>query len=419
VTLLATIAIAGAWVLGANTLASIREKASDHGWTEAGLPMDTITALYPTTGLNEAAVKLVAIAAQLGIDATPFGDTAGAHPPAPDAEPFDALNLPKFVELQVMRGDDIIQPAPQNIVDFYTAHAETLAALKAVSRGGAIWPMDLDWHFAAPGPNFGGIRRLVAVLLGDALEHARSGNSTAALDSLEAAWQISESLPARPELLLQVLGIAMEREMLGALRKIPAVTPEWRTRIRDHDYRKSLLRSFQAEAWIVSDFARRTNVSMFSVTGTAAERRLRMPLDRPYLRLSASNSSDMARRAVADLSGQDPCTLDIAAFDATAKTHVPRWNRLGRNALPRFSRIWKTAARLALETELTGKVLDARLQGAGAGSSPSVVCSELTWTWQSTADGLTITANEEFLGEMLLKDVPLGFTIKPSASSQR
>jgi hypothetical protein len=167
----------------------------------------------------------------------------------------------------------------------------------------------------------------------------------------------------------------MEREMLGALRKIPAVSPEWRTRIDDHDYRKSILRSFQVEAWIVSDLVRSTNLSIFSVTGTVAERWLRMPVERPYLRLAASNSTDLARRAVAELSVQDPCTLNDTAFDAVADAYVPWWNRLGHMALPRYSRIWKTAARLALEGELTGRVLDARQQRASAGTFRSAVCS--------------------------------------------
>jgi hypothetical protein len=122
---------------------------------------------------------------------------------------------------------------------------------------------------------------------------------------------------------------------------------------------------------------------------------------------------------VAELSVQDPCTLNGTPFDAIADAYVPWWNRLRHMALPRYSRIWKTSARLALEGELTGKVLDARQQRASAGTFRSAVCSEVTWTWQSAADGWTITANEESLDELLLKDVPLAFTIKPPVSAQR
>jgi len=221
---------------------------------------------------------------------------------------------------------------------------------------------------------------------------------------------------------------------LGVLRRVPTVPRDWEQRVREHDYRRSVAVALQMEAWVLSQDARRAQTSWASVTRdgkadevrTAYQRWVMAPLERPYMRLAAASYSDTMRWVIGQLKSQDPCAMAGPSFDLAAFERIPRWNVLGRVAIPSTSRAWRLAGRAALDEELTGKILVARaLRAAELGRAwprelpglQSSVCSEVRWDYQASEDSMSIAASKDPFGEAA-SGLPLRFRTSASTPAK-
>jgi hypothetical protein len=388
------------WILGGTWLAARRERAAERAWAEIGLPIDGLAARFPKTIPSKAALEIEAAAARMGMDVAPHGDTSRVHPGKDVAKRFNDLGVGTFVDAQRDRADDVVKALPVALSLFLTSHAADIEAVRAASAGELIWESDIAQLFAAPIPSIKGHRDLQAVLALDALDKVGRGDSAGALASLAAGWRIASAFARRPELISQIFTINLDRQVLGIVRKVPVVPDEWRARLRERDYAKTLLTALQVEGWMVTTYART------GTTGTAA---VLAPLERPYLRLSGANHADIMRRLVADLKKEDPCTMDVSAFDNRVRSWVPRWNVLSAMALPNLGGHWRLAARSAVDAELSQKIVEARSTPPTADVSSSI-CSVLTWKPQVSGDALSLTASTNPFGEKS-PGLPLSFTM--------
>jgi hypothetical protein len=419
------------WILVASMLATRQEQAADRGWTELGLSMDGFAARFPKQDASPAALEIEASAANMGIPMAPTGAPGRPQPSPAASKAFDALPLATFVDAQMERGDSAVDVPPVELTRFLTAHAADIAAIQAASTRQVTWEQDVQRLFSAPLPSLKGQRALHSVLVLDALERLGRGDSPGALNTLGSAWRINAALRSRPELITQLIAVALDRLILGAVRRVPAPTEEWRARVREHDYRKSMLTAFQTEGWLLSQFTRSSDPAALTViTGgtvdaprTALERYVYGPLARPYLRLAAANHSDVLRQAVADLKTKDACALDSAAFEQSTIARIPRWNILSKIAVPSLSRAWLAAARVEMEAELTQKTIEARLARAGSpegawpaalAKAPSEVCPGVTWRYEVAAGSATFFVDADpFNGGE--KGLPLRFVASDAA----
>jgi hypothetical protein len=394
------IALPLVWILGGTWLAARRERAAERAWAGMGLPIDGLAARFPKTVPSKAALEIEAAAARMGIGLAPHGDTSRVHPGADVAKQFNDLGIGKFIDAQRDRADDVVGALPVEMSVFLAGHAADIEAVRVSSAGELTWEGDLEKLFAAPMPSIKGHRDVQAVLALDALDKVGRGDSAGALASLAAGWRIASAFAKRPELISQIFTITLDRQVLGIVRKVPVVPDEWRARLRERDYAKALLTALQVEGWMVTTYARTAS------TGTAA---VLAPLERPYLRLAGANHADIMRRLVDDLKKQDPCTMDVSAFDAKVRSWVPRWNVLSAMALPNLGSHWRLAARSAVDTELSQKIVEARSTPPPA-DVPSSVCRAMTWKVQVSDGALSLTASTNPFGEKL-PGLPLSFTI--------
>ena len=138
------------------------------------------------------------------------------------------------------------------MADFLTGHRAEIEAIEAHVLGSDTisWACDIQKGANSPAAPLLGHRHLTSVLLVHALETARAGNNQAAQRALEASWKLNLVLRERPELIAQLVATAIAGSHNAVLRRIPGTPAEWQGRLSSQDWRRSMLRSFQAEAWM-------------------------------------------------------------------------------------------------------------------------------------------------------------------------
>ena len=136
-----------------------------------------------------------------------------------------------------------ISPAPDTFIAFLTARRAGLDELENL-----LAAEEPRWRLDAAGadhayPNLWGQMRLQKLLVADALESSRKGNRNSALRAMEASWSLNSSLLGRPELVSQLIAVAVARMQVGALRKIDVDASPWKARMAGVDPRPRIFDS--------------------------------------------------------------------------------------------------------------------------------------------------------------------------------
>src|SRR5207244_3328290 len=196
------------------------------------------------------------------------------------------------------------------------------------------------------------------LLVADALLKARGGDA-AAWDDLHAIWLLDGGLRPRPDLISQLISLAMARMTNAAAAKMPLPEPAWLGELRAADYRRSYMAAMQAEAWSWTHVAHAGG-----------------PLASPYIRVCGADVADHVRVAFVNIAKSNACDVGGDALGQELVGSLPRWNVLGRIAVPNIGSMWQRVARSTPELELTEKVLTLR---RGETPSSSSRCSDGQW----------------------------------------
>ncbi|HEY9749545.1 MAG TPA: hypothetical protein V6C63_12750, partial [Allocoleopsis sp.] len=241
-------------------------------------------------------------------------------------------------------------------------------------------------------PTFVGFVRLQRLLVIDALEKNRLGQTEAAIADLEASWKLNQVLRDRPELSSQVVALVVAKTQAGTLRKIKQLPPVWQQRLMEHDYRQSFLVALNWESWLVADSIRNADV-LAQPQPLAWSQRFLSSLRQPYLRLAALDAADKMRQAYRSLPQQDSCRFDAPAFDRGLDTSLAAWNNEREATLFGFAQQWRTAGFLMVDLELTQKVLKTKAAIAQSPATsvsstrrPSLTCPEAQWIYRVSPD---------------------------------
>ena len=194
---------------------------------------------YPKTADNAAVLELEALGAAIGIDMAP-PETQGRSRPAPEAaQRFAAIKTPleKLLAPSAQPEDGAIAAPPAALADYLGFARPTLLRVVEVLRRDPppVWQRDLGLGFDAPVANLLGILQLQRLLLLEARERLRNGDSGGALAVLEASWRYNEALREnRPTLIGQLIALAILKLQQPVLRSLPApsaATAGWRARL--------------------------------------------------------------------------------------------------------------------------------------------------------------------------------------------
>src|SRR5262245_33200271 len=352
--------------------------------------LEEILRRYPPRETNAAALDAERLAAPLGIVLVPQAKTRIQPAPTPTRAAFEKIESPLYAwmsgELQRTSGDTL--PPPEAVEAFLSLHEPHLAALRrGLLRGEPpVWEERADP--TGPLPNLLGLIKLQKLLIADALDARRKGQTEVAHEDLEASWHLNASLSESPILITRLIGQAATRLQVGALRRVDPVPPVWRSRLRAQAPLASMIEVARLDAslWPLHADEAITDGSL-----VALRRALLGGITRMCLR-------DAARVTLARLDRIDPeegfCDQEFfSARDLWEEASW--WNPLG-NGFSGGDDYLRRASRLALEIEMTLKILDLRAAHAeNAGHWPSApreiersrICPKDHWIYEAGPDG--------------------------------
>ena len=350
-----------AWVLLWILAAAMERSVASRPWPGGLEGLDKVAARYPERNAEtSAALALTRLTVPLGVDIAPRVERQSKATP-PTRKEYDAIKTPlhDYIDAQLGRPSNAIDEAPPALAAYLADRRAQLDGVRAHLLSGApiAWKTQLSKGFDAPIPNLLGHMELARLFVADALVKARGGDA-AAWDDLHAIWLLDGGLRGRPDLISQIISLAMGRMTNAAAAKMPLPEPAWLGELRAADYRHSFMASMQSEAW-----------------GWMHLPRYGGHLASPYIRLCGADVADHVRVAFVKLAKSNACDVgDTLSQDVNDA--LPRWNVLGRIAVPNIAATWQRAARTTPELELTEKVLQLRRRET---PSPFSRCSDGRW----------------------------------------
>lgn len=327
-------------------------------WPDDLGSLESVPNRFPLQSASEAAQQLVTLAEPLGVDLAPT--TAKTIARRGDAARSVDAALRAYVVGEMARGERTIAEPPADVASFLAAQALTLAAIRQhlLTADGIVWPRDIQDR-QSPQPNLAGHLLLTRVLVANALLRARNGDAGAWQD-LHAAWNLSRTLHEHPELMTQIVVLAIARTINAAAWKLPVPAPAWRSQMDGVDSDRLLVRSLQYEKWVLR--AQRPRTRFW-----------------PFASIEMADAIDREREIAQDISRRTQCDFDARKF---AKT-------------PSLAKMWHRAFRYRAEREATRNAL---LLAEGRPIDPRSRCSDGAWT----TDGTWLRFGRAVAGEMPL-----------------
>jgi hypothetical protein len=307
-----------AWLAAWAAASAMRRRSAAAEWPERLGTIEAVPARFPDADTSSAALKLMNMAAPLGVDFT----SPKMHSHISRA-PFDAIKA----ALQ-----HPLQDAPSPILrQYFEAHRAELDDIREhILTGGPIrWSMRIREGEAAPVPNLLGHLNLSKLFTARAI-------ATGSWDDLHAVWVLNRNLWDRPELMCGLIALAGSRMVNGAAGAMPLPTPAWFSEVQSLDYRHRFAVCYQFEAWshrrICDDLI--------------AEHRVWSP----FIDLCAADSVEAMRKG----------TADVLTLNAVRPVAVARWNTIGKAALTGMFDSWNRLVLFRAELEATSKILAVR-----------------------------------------------------------
>ncbi|MBE9042650.1 hypothetical protein IQ235_17965 [Oscillatoriales cyanobacterium LEGE 11467] len=446
---LAAVGLTTLSIVGANYVADGREK-------EIEPELEAFTQKVPVeTEYNDTAIALKTLSAKLGFDLyswpedvnskyAPQIENIEVEPRAKQAWEKISDPLEEYIDAQILKPNSEIDPPPVELQEYLKANAKTLEQIRQViaSQSKPGWHTNLtpvlegDYELALPG-YFASID-LQQILALDILEKQRQGQSDAAREMLEAAWQIHASFQDNPYLIGQLVFLINGRYIAGTMRKLGDLPVEWQERLVAHNYSQSMLESIHGEFFGMFNVIRNvapaeifetvqfgdshTIQTGFQGTVEKVKGMLLSPVTKPWLRFTAIDTYQVGKYDLEQYQAQPP---NICASDVVESEKQPAaWNiltkKIGQPSL--INQVVK-AEKYRLDLELTQKILQAKALAAETGKWPATLpnlesdlCPGYEWVYAVAEDGtmsLSLSQEPKWAAERKEKhDLPLTYSGK-------
>lgn len=358
--------------------AVLRESAAESEWRREFGDPNRALAEFPAHDDNQAALRLVDLARSVGIS---LARPEGRPRPWVESPAERDLNraVAEYVDAELTRTGGEVGPPPATVREFFAARGRELDEIVRflATSERPSWRVDVSLGPEAPVPNVLPQLRLQRLLVAEALNRAHLGRDIQGTERVfDASWALNASLRDRPDVISQLVAISIARLQVGLARRVPVDPERWRARLSDHDYRASLLRAMEVES-------------------IAALRDLPAGSS-PSERTSRADFLDVKRTFLAALrdSPVSDGPLEIPARKADVKSRSLSAGGVMGMLAPTLAGSVRRADRLIVDTELTVKVLEARMLRARLGrwpaEIPNIEASRVTgerWTYRVDRDG--------------------------------
>lgn len=383
------------WLVGGNLLAAQLEKPINQGWTD-------FVHRFPKTETNNSGLKLQELTAQQGTGALVGTREASKRFPISDKnrQAFKKISkeLSQYLENQLENPTNQVEVPPESFRRYLASQSANLVAIRTHLLNSEMprWPLDVNqWNLSYPLPSFLSMVNLQKILALDMLEKNRLGETQEVLDTLETAWKVNQSVREYPSLIGSLVAAIVDNYLVGVIRKIKEVPPEWQgriTRLVKQDYPQSFLTSLEGDFLMTARSLSTYPLWKWTNAQPPLFAKVLDAFQRPYLRFSAVDYWQKATRGLHELPKQDFCNFDSEAFKDNHQLSAAWWNILGQDSISwnQWPKLW----RKLIEWELTQKVLQVKEIAVKQGSWPQQVpgievsvCGDRKWIYQVSPDG--------------------------------
>jgi hypothetical protein len=389
------------------------------------LQFESLLKQYPRTESNQTARELERIVRQLQLTQAAMPNAVMPESVPGQTEPINSLLASRYVDQQIRRPSDSLDPVPEDITSYLRKHSTDLKALYHLLSNAPMpqWETDYARRLSAPVPNLKYFRQLQDIIALDAFEMLSRGEKGNAQDAMKASWQISQSILNRPELISQIIGLALVKVEAGVLRKTAAVSDDWQAKM-NHDLRTSVLNSLKLDS--VGVFQAFKNHEGRILSGSAGFEWYGHYLGYfggPLFHLWALQDLTAMVAGLRDLQSADFCSFDP---DQAYRQYQSSTSDLGegKNYVPNGYRAWKLATLTMAELELTREILKIKdvmesIKGKAdlrqITPADSALCPHIKWDHVLESDGsITIKASRlpAWLQVEEKHELPLSYTVR-------
>lgn len=387
-------------------------------------PDETFAAKFPPVAeKNDVAERLEAAAIPLGIGLMPKLEMDRLGQDAIDAKPFVEVRTAanSWVKKEVESIGDSIGAPPDKVTRYLSERRKGIDDVLAILDEGKapLWPVVKEGPPALrPIPNYSAQMHLSRILSAAALDAQRNGDGARAWRCERALWTLAKGALSRPELISQLIGVAIVRGVAGVSRKLDGPLPSWFDELQEFDFHRSMLDSCRAE-WNASEETifddefieqLRTDAKSEHADLGHIVRDLAM---RPLIRWG---TMEMERATVDELlkiAKAEPCDIDSRAISTAIESNASSIARgIAGGYLPSTHTVFSRVANAQIAIEGTAKIVALKERRSssrdhswpvGAADLTSSQCSGARWRYTRSEDGSIRFA---FDGRV---DVPPGF----------
>jgi hypothetical protein len=333
--------------------AALREPGAEADWRKEFGDPDRTLAAFPSHEDSETAVRLIELARTVGID---LARTKSQQPGRGESndERTSSRAISQYDEEELTKPSGEIEPPPDAVRAFLEERDREIGDVVSFlsTSEPPAWKVDVLLGHEAPIPNLLGQLRLQRLLVAQTLNRAQLGRENEAEQVFRASWNLNASLRDRPDVISQLIAIAVARMHAGLARRLPLDPAAWRERFVDHDYRASVLRALEVE----------------SIVGVR-----RLPTD-SSLRDRASRADFLDQRRTFLVGLRDSPVAD-GQTEISSKRSEPRTPGavIEMMMVPNLAGTIRRADRLIIDLELTERILEARMRRTGLGHWPATI----------------------------------------------
>jgi hypothetical protein len=382
---------------------------------------------FPKIETNASALKLEELRAKLGINMLVKTQNRNDElyvPTEASQKEFSQIRADLWRYLE----DSTSSVPSKPLQEYLSTHSADLAAIRAhiIKNDIPQWEtLDINMELgksAMDTESFLGATYLHHLLIADAINNSRFGNSQVAIDSLESSWRLNQSMKERPSMLSQLVANIIIGVQARGLRKLDLASPIWQKRLVSFDQSKSQLTAVKFDIFmqygIRRNFPLRKGGSEQEEQSSSLLSRILQPFVQPYFTLSAVDLWQTHMRYLELEFSLDPCESKPESL-----SQMSSWNILGALTPPFSYR--ERQFRRQIDMEVTQKILRLREVASQLGKFPqtlsgidsSEICKNIRYIYQPSTDGgaMTISLSKQNLPEWLVEregDIPLSYTTK-------
>ncbi len=394
-------------VIALNAMATRKARGALSGWDESLGTWDEVMVRFPATEANSAALELERVSASLGNSLAPRRFAERARPATEAAKAFARLKKEVFhpyaVEQIQRRRRGEIDPPPEALVDFIETYNGELNELRRLllTLETPIWESDATMVSVAPLPNLLGHIDTHKLLNSVAVAQLHAGDTAGALEQIEASFNLARSLRDSPNLISQLIYIAVTRLQVGTLRHVRDLPAIWIDRLTEHDARRSLITAlkYQGWGWMHAD--------TLGAAGTEPVlRRIAAPFTRPYEKLCVAEMSEDWRQRMTSLEGVGAlCDYDLPMLVVDKDDSGLCGKNTMALAMPNILNAVQRLGRLEVDLELLRLSMEADTAHRSGGGwptpdgdrRPSPACPRDQWVYRSVDEDLEIAMSRELV----------------------